>query len=308
MHEWFMATRPWSLTASAVPVSLGAALAVTGGVCRPGLFLLTLIGGMLLQVGTNLLNTYGDFMTGVDTLASAQTCPQLVTGRFTPAAVRRGGFIALGCAALLGLGLTALSGAWLLAFGLIGILGAYGYTTGRKPYKYLGLGPFLVFWLMGPLMTLPAFYVQTSQLTWAAAWIALPVAFMVAAILYANELRDIEHDRQAGISTLSITLGLRGSLVVYCALLAGAFISLAALAGQGALPTGTLAAAILIVPMVRTIRPLIRYMLDPRAADRALVDAALVPLEGQTAKWHFLFGLLMLAGMLLEWGVRSVWN
>ena len=71
MKKWLLATRPWSFTASVIPLTLGAALAWASDAAHAGLFLLTLLGGVAIQTGTNMLNIYGDYLSGVDTEASA---------------------------------------------------------------------------------------------------------------------------------------------------------------------------------------------------------------------------------------------
>lgn len=67
MKKWLLATRPWSFTASVIPLTLGAALAWASDAAHAGLFLLTLLGGVAVQTGTNMLNIYGDYRSGVDT-------------------------------------------------------------------------------------------------------------------------------------------------------------------------------------------------------------------------------------------------
>lgn len=71
MKKWLLATRPWSFTASVIPLTLGAALAWASDAAHAGLFLLTLLGGVAIQTGTNMLNIYEDYRSGVDTEASA---------------------------------------------------------------------------------------------------------------------------------------------------------------------------------------------------------------------------------------------
>ena len=133
LKAWFMAMRPWSFTAAFVPVALGTALAWDQGYFHPGLFFLTALGGICVQVGTNFINTYGDYRSGVDTVESAHTCPQLVTGAMRPAAMKRAGLLAFGLAAAIGLTLAWLRGWEILAVGLLGILGGYTYTAGPVP-------------------------------------------------------------------------------------------------------------------------------------------------------------------------------
>ena len=153
---WFIAMRPWSFTAAFVPVAVGTALAWSQGFFQPGLFFLTSLGAVLMQAGTNFINTYGDYCSGVDTVESAHTCPQLVTGAMRPADMKRAGFLAFGVAVAIGLALSWLCGWEILVIGLVGVLGGYTYTAGPCPFKYRGLGSIFVFFLMGPLMVWPA--------------------------------------------------------------------------------------------------------------------------------------------------------
>ena len=164
MKKWLLATRPWSFTASVIPLTLGAALAWASDAAHAGLFLLTLLGGVAVQTGTNMLNTYGDYRSGVDTEASAHGESLILLGLISPEAMRRGGLIALCVAFAVGIVLGFACGWPILAFGLVGIAGGYGYTSGFWPYKYHACGPIMVFLLMGPLMALPAYYIQGGSL------------------------------------------------------------------------------------------------------------------------------------------------
>ena len=143
---WFIAMRPWSFTAAFVPVAVGTALAWSQGFFQPGLFFLTSLGAVLMQAGTNFINTYGDYCSGVDTVESAHTCPQLVTGAMRPADMKRAGFLAFGAAGAIGLALSWLCGWEILVIGLVGVLG--GYTTYSSfAVETLALGAGGTFWL-----------------------------------------------------------------------------------------------------------------------------------------------------------------
>ena len=121
MKKWLLATRPWSFTASVIPLTLGAALAWASDAAHAGLFLLTLLGGVAVQTGTNMLNTYGDYRSGVDTEASAHGESPILLGLISPEAMRRGGLIALCVAFAVGIVLGFACGWPILAFGLVGI-------------------------------------------------------------------------------------------------------------------------------------------------------------------------------------------
>ena len=91
------------------------------------------------------------------------------------------------------------------------------YTGKPIGYKYIALGDFLVFTLMGPLMVIGSYYVLTGDYNTNVLYVSLPVGFLVAAILHANNLRGIVHDTQANVKTLAKqrlqTLGQRSGLI-----------------------------------------------------------------------------------------------
>ena len=64
---WFQAMRPFSLTASVLPVVIGAVLAATfeGPVEWP-LFPLIIACSLLFHIGTNMVSDYFDYTRGVD--------------------------------------------------------------------------------------------------------------------------------------------------------------------------------------------------------------------------------------------------
>ena len=291
LKTWFIALRPWSFTASIIPVSLGAALAWNQGCFHPFLFILTLIGGISIHAGTNLINTYGDFISGVDTIDSAPTCPQLVKNILKPRQVKGVGIGFFVFAFVTGMYLVALRGWPILILGLIGIFGGYNYTAGLA-YKYKGLGSISVFFLMGPMMVWGSYYVQTGIHDWLAIWIALPVGFLVSCILHANDLRDIEYDKEAGIKTLAIFLGEDPSIPLYYALNTSAFVSLVLLVLAAYLPLLALL-PLLLVPQGWQI------MQNAKEAGRGNREK-LSLLEAGSARFHFKFGLLFVTALLIN--------
>ncbi len=295
MQKWLLAMRPWSFTASVIPLTLGAALAWTPDAVHAGLFLLTLLGGVAIQTGTNMLNLYGDYRSGVDTEASVYGESPILLGLISPETMRRGGLIALCAAFGVGIALGFACGWPILAFGLVGIAGGYGYTSGFWPYKYHACGPIMVFLLMGPLMALPAYYIQGGTLDWHPILAALPVACLVASIMHANDIRDIAHDREAGITTLAMLLGRKKALYLYAALCLGAYGFLPLLVVFGVVPLSGLLPFALAPGLYRTLRAL---------DVRPFPESELISLDGVSARHHFLFGLLLIAGILLPRGLE----
>jgi 1,4-dihydroxy-2-naphthoate octaprenyltransferase len=72
---------------------------------------------------------------------------------------------------------------------------------------YRGLGEVVVFVFMGPVIVMGAYYARVEQWSWEAFVASLPIALLVAAILYANNARDIENDRRNGKWTLAALAG-----------------------------------------------------------------------------------------------------
>jgi 1,4-dihydroxy-2-naphthoate octaprenyltransferase len=248
---------------------------------------------MALQVATNMLNTYGDFMSGVDSAASASTCPQLTSGRFTPQELYRGAMAAFVFAGIIGVGLAFARGPEILPFGLLGIAGGYLYTNGKRPYKYLGLGPYGVFMLMGPLMVLPAFFVQAGHFSLLPLPGSISIACFVAAIMHANDIRDIEFDRAAGIRTLAMRLGVKKSVRLYSTLTLGGFAVLGLSVVNGFLPLFCLLPCLMLPRLVREILAMRKAGYD------------FTPLEALSGKFHLQFGLLLTAGLIAAIVLRA---
>lgn len=285
---WLMAVRPFSLTASAIPVLLGTVLALPSHSFLPLPFLVALVGGVLLQIGTNLVNSYYDYRNGLDTPQNkGHIQPFLVLGWLPARSALMGGYVAFALAALGGFYLIAIRG-WIIALlGVIGILGGYWYTAGPVNYKYRGLGVPLVFVLMGLLMTLGGYVVQTGRLSGSVLLASLPVACLVAAILHGNDLRDEGDDRASGVVSLTTWLGHRGAVALYDLLVAGAYATTLLNIGLGILPAWTLVVALTLPGAFHLIRRV--------HAGGELV----IPVEPLTARLHLQFGLLLTAGTLV---------
>ena len=120
-----------------------------------------------------------------------------------------------------GLALVILSQAWfLLLVGVGCIAAAWGYTGGRNPYGYLGLGDVFVFVFFGLVATLGTTYTQAGQVN-AAAWIgAVSTGLIATALLMANNVRDIPTDRESGKRTLAVRLGDDAARISYVMMLA----------------------------------------------------------------------------------------
>ena len=291
-RDWVMMTRLWSLTASTVPVAAGAALAALDGKFSWLMLALTMVCGWMLHIATNLLNSYGDYMSGVDKDVETTSDTSLLTGLFQPAEVFRVGVGALIVAAALGIVATLLSDWRLIGFAVVGVLGAGLYTTGLR-YKYWGLGVPFVFFLMGVLMVGAAYFAQTCTLTWPLIVLSLPISCLVAAILLGNDLRDLANDRDSNIRTTALFLGMRGARALFYALHLLPYLCVIGAVAVGMFPLGCLL-PLLAAPMTFGVVKATRDGF--RTGDRGKITK----LCQMTAGVHFVFGLLLVLGLVVS--------
>lgn len=289
IETWYWAIRPFTLSASVVPVVVGNALAWHSGMFRWELFVLTLLGAVLVQSATNLVDEYADHVEGQSDSKKIQAPYKvLARGLLSRQAVLAGVLVCFGVATVIGVYLVLRTG-WPIALVCLASLGvAYGYSAGPLPLGNLGLGELLVFIFMGPVMVLASFYVQTQTVTWLVAWVSLPVGCLVAAILIVNNLRDQEEDEHSGKVTLVTLWGRQPVVWLYDGLLLAAFGSVVVLSMAG-LATRGVGALLWLAPLLALPRGIAVARMVQQGADRALLHQAL---QG-TAKLHLHFGLLL---------------
>jgi 1,4-dihydroxy-2-naphthoate octaprenyltransferase len=286
---WWRALRAYSFPASIVPCVVGAAFAATAGAPVRWAFLpLVLLAGVALHVGTNLVNDVADFTRGVDSGGAQGGSGVLQAGWLTPHRVWAGAFLAFGLAVLAGLPLLAARGWPLAVVGLVGGVGGYAYTGPPFGLKYRALGEVAVFLLMGTLMVAGSALALAGAFppgVWAA---SIPVGFLVAAILAANNQRDREDDARHPMRTLAILLGPRGARAVTLALLAGAYVSVPVLWAARVLPSPALLALLTVPLAAPPAREVLRTGPEHRMAPGTVERIAAL---------HLFFGLTYAAGL-----------
>lgn len=305
LRAWHSATRPRTLSATLAPLALAGAIAVGHQVFHPLNFTVALAGALLLQVATNLINEYADWRRGTDVFKQAGQGMTIKRGLLPPRSVLAGAAVSLGGGVLAGLWLLAQEGSELLAspllwIGVGGVLVAVGYTAGPWPLARLGLGEVAAGLFMGPLMVLGAWYVQARCLAWQPVLAALPLALMVAAILHANNLRDMEADRAVGKRTLAVRFGWRVARAEYLLLVSGCYLLLLALVALALVPWPGLLALLTLPEALQLQRQVLRTTDVTR----------LHVVQGRTARLHGRLGLLLALGWLLAvaGGVAGPWG
>ncbi len=288
VRVWWMATRPFSFTASLVPVTLGAVLAAYDGYFDLWLFALTLVGSVLIHAGTNLANDYFDWKKGADTPESLGPNRALQEGMLTPQQVFVGALVCFGVGSLIGLYLVAVRGVFILMLGILSVLAGWFYTAGPKAFAYIGLGEIVVFVFMGPVMVIGSYYVQAQAAPLHGVLLSLPIGLLVAAILHANNMRDLEGDLAKNKRTLANILGRQASKWEYLVLVSGSFVVLVVLVVIGYAPLLALL-PLLVMPMGISLVQRAYATDEPRTLNRVL---------RATARLHGWFGWLLILGFV----------
>ncbi|HEX8597428.1 MAG TPA: 1,4-dihydroxy-2-naphthoate octaprenyltransferase [Chloroflexia bacterium] len=295
---WFKASRPWSYTAAVIPVALGGIIAAQQGPINLVLLGLALLGSIAIQLGTNLMNDYYDYRKGADVPGTLSLGGSILRGELSPRQVFTGGMLSFGLGISIGLYLVTVAGPFILWLGLFSVLAGFFYTAGPFALAYVGLGEVAVFIFMGPVMVVGSYYLQRHEVTLPVVLASLPVGFLVAAILHANNLRDLDSDKQIGKRTLATLLGREGARLEYYILIGGTYLSLVVLAVLGIAPW----LALITVATLPTAWRLIRLAAQESEAK------ALHPLLRQTARLHMQFGSLLIVGYIAAWFVGSYWR
>ena len=289
VQKWWGAVRPWSYTAAIVPVLLGAAVAAHEVTLNWLWLALALVGSIAIQGGTNLMNDYYDYKKGTDTPAVKGTGGALLRGDMTPEQIFWAGIIAFAVGSAIGLYFVYATGPFILWLGLCSVAVGYFYTAGPFALAYVGLGELAVFIFMGPVMVLGSYYLQQPVIALPVRWAALPVSFVVAAILHANNLRDIDTDIINHKRTLATMLGRSGARVEFYVLVGGAFVSVLVLIALGLAPWPTL----ISFAMAPLAWRLMRTAATEDAAEK------LHPVLRGSAVLHMRFGMLYVIGWVI---------
>jgi 1,4-dihydroxy-2-naphthoate octaprenyltransferase len=282
MSKWVIGARPRTLPAAIAPVLVATALAGSDASLLPAL--LALIVSLSLQVGVNYANDYSDGIRGTDT---NRVGPTRITaaGLATPSSVKAAAFISFGIGAVAGLGLAIMTSWWLIAVGVASILAAWGYTGGKNPYGYIGLGELFVFIFFGVVATVGTFYVQTETITLDAILASIPMGTFACALLAINNIRDRALDAPAGKKTLAVRLGDRKARQFFALLIALGYIAALSIGSPWILLT------LLTAPVALG---LVRGVLGD------VQGRELIPYLAKTGKLQLLFAIIFSASLVLS--------
>jgi 1,4-dihydroxy-2-naphthoate octaprenyltransferase len=282
VNKWILGARPRTLAAAVAPVLV--ALALVESDIDWFRALLALKVAVWLQIGVNFANDYSDGVKGTD---SDRVGPVrlVASGMATAKSVKYAAFISFAIASIAGTWLAILTSPVLILVGVISIAAAWGYTGGKNPYGYRGLGELSVFLFFGVIATMGTYYAQTEAITFLSFIVSIPMGALSCAILAVNNLRDRPKDQLAGKLTVAVRIGDRKARLMYVGLL-----MLGHIAAIATLIPSTLI-TLLALPMSYSIS---RQVLS------GISGKDLIPVLGKTGKLQMIFAILFATGLGIQ--------
>jgi len=151
LKSFAMELRASFLTATIVSIVLGASIAwVRNGVFDLGFFVLTLLAGSFLHLGTNVANDYFDHKSGDDDINRDFVRPfgggsrMIQLGLLKPREVLLEAAILFIAGTVIGIYLTFSKGLFILILGLIGIFSGFFYASPPLKLANRGVGEIFV--------------------------------------------------------------------------------------------------------------------------------------------------------------------
>lgn len=290
IREWYLATRPWSFTVSAMPVVVTTAFlwwhSQQCGTLSVNWWaaVLALVGIVAFHAAGNLLSDYNDHRTGVD--EGVDMLP-LVNGSFQPREFVRFGITMLLIGIAIGFTLIAMTGLDILWVGFVGALLTIGYSW----LKYHALGDVDILLTFGVLPVIGTSIVVVGEVCVPALVLALPVGLITVGVLHVNNTRDTLTDRKAGIRTFAMLIGSKWAVRVYQLELILPFVLVALAVAFGVMPAWALVCFVVFPRAYKMCRRM-ALLLTEGAGAIADMDVA-------TSQQQLFFSMLLSLGLVV---------
>lgn len=292
LRIWLEELRLPFMTASVPPAIVGGFVAweMTGHI-DVLLLILTAVAAFFMHAGTNVVNDYYDHVSGCDEINIRFVRPFgggsriIQKGLLSPREVHYGALIFFGIAVTIGLYLTYLRGWPLLIIGAVGVVSGYFYVEPHLNLAGRGIGEFLVGLNFGTLIVVGGFFVQTGWFALEPFAASIPLAVLIAALLWINEFQDSEADGAVGKMHLVFRLGRRRAATAYFYLLVVAYASVLIGVILRILPWPSAMTFITIPIAAKAVQVATRHYDD---------ILPLTPANAGTIMLHFIFGIVLM--------------
>ena len=287
-----LATRPWSFPASVMPVLIGAAYAfyLQKEDELPILWWLSpliLMAAVAFHAAGNIISDYHDAKNGVDKLESYGDTNLMLNGTFSGKTFLMMGLGWLASAIALGLIILFYSSWPLACFGVFGIACTLVYYK----MKYRGWGDVVILFSFGICIINGTVYALTGMLNLQSFCISLPVALLTTAILHANNTRDMPLDKESGIKTFSMILGLKRAKSYYYLLVCAAYVIEIILIVIGYVPAWSTLTLLSLPLVLKNFNQL--HKVTPASLER------IAHLDVSTAQLTSVFAILSAVGFII---------
>ncbi len=286
---WWNLLRPHTLTASFVPVLLGTILALQITEINILLFLAMLLASILIQAATNMFNEYYDYKRGLDHAESVGIGGAIVREGVHPTTILALALSFFGISMLLGIYICASSSWWLAAIGSGCMLVAYLYTGGPFPIAYTPFGEIFAGLFMGLGIILIAFFIQTGQISTTVMLVSVPSSILIGAILLANNIRDLDGDKENGRKTLAILVGHKHAISVLAMMFIVSFIWVIGLFLMDVVPFWTF---LIFLSVPKAIKATKGFIGKKKPIE-------MMPAMQATAQTNTMFGFLLAIGLAI---------
>lgn len=295
MTDWIKAARLRTLPLSLSGIIMGSFIARwrlynEGRTWDWRIFALALVVTLLYQVLSNYANDYGDGIKGTDTKRATEAEVRAVaSGRITARQMKNAVilFSVLSFVATVALLYLAFLPDYMKEFyifiglGIACILAAIGYTVGKKPYGYMGLGDIFVFVFFGLVSVCGSYFLFTKSFSWDVLLPGAAIGMMSMAVLNLNNMRDIESDKLSGKNSFALRIGFKKAMIYEMVLLNLPLIFILMFLGvNGFFQTQNyyvFIVMILMLPLMR-IRRNIMTVKNPRELDPFLKQVGMITL------------------------------
>ncbi len=228
MIDWIKAARLRTLPLSMSGIIMGSFIArwrivENGGTWDWKIFAMAILVTLLYQILSNFANDYGDGIKGTDKNRIGEAEQRAVaSGKITAIQMRNAVILFAMLSFLATIALLYLAFFKenfmkefyiFVGLGIACILAAIGYTVGKKPYGYLGLGDIFVFVFFGLVSVCGSYFLFTKTFHWDMLLPATAIGMLSTAVLNLNNMRDIENDAMSGKKTLALRIGFRNAMI-----------------------------------------------------------------------------------------------
>ena len=285
--DWFIATRPWSFPASAMPVLVTLGYMFWSGYQVNWVIgAVTIINVVLFHAAGNTWSDYKDYKSGVDREDTVGGL-SIVSGQFQAQEIKKLSMALFAVAVAGGLALTCYTGIVTLYFGLVGAL-----LTILYPWlKYRALGDLDIFLTYSVVPMLGTSFVATGQIHTDVLLLSVPVGLITVGILHSNNTRDIEQDRRAGIKTFAMCLGGKVASLLYCVEVIFPFVWVIGAMALGLFPYWSVLSLVALAIALGNAKQAMKYNKEGMKA--------LVGVDEKTAQLQLAFSVLMFISFIV---------